>query len=266
MTVFDPPLRAVAFDLDGTLTDSAPGICATVSAVMREAGHPAPDDELVRSMIGLPLRDVIARCGPGASDADVDLYVEQYKAHYAATVIPTTLLFPRAWSLLRACHAAGLKIGLVTAKSTDVAYQVLGRCRVRGLFDSIVGGDRAERPKPYPDLMLVALRELGTAPNETLLVGDGDHDIRMGASAGARTCGVGWGVHAAERLHAAGAEFVVQSVAELRELILPTTALTASSSSSAGAAATEELGSSSGPMAKPSRRWRPRPPMTRNGR
>jgi phosphoglycolate phosphatase-like HAD superfamily hydrolase len=93
---------------------------------------------------------------------------------------------------------------------------------VRGLFDSIVGGDRAERPKPYPDLMLVALRELGAAPNETLLVGDGDHDIRMGASAGARTCGVGWGVHAAERLHAAGAEFVVQSVAELRELILPT--------------------------------------------
>ena len=98
---------------------------------------------------------------------------------------------------------------------------MLGRCRVRGLFDSIVGGDRAERPKPYPDLMHVALRELGVAPNETLLVGDGDHDIRMGAAAGARTCGVGWGVHAAERLHAAGAELVVHSVAELRELILP---------------------------------------------
>ena len=220
MTHFDPPLRAVAFDLDGTLTDSAPGICATVSTVLREAGHSAPDDELVRSMIGLPLRDVIARCGPGARDEDLDRFVERYKAVYAQAVIPTTLLFPRAWSLLRACRAAGLKIGLVTAKSTDVAYQVLGRCRVRGLFDSIVGGDRAERPKPYPDLMHVALRELGVAPNQTLLVGDGDHDIRMGASAGVRTCGVGWGVHAAERLHAAGAEFVVHSVAELRGLIL----------------------------------------------
>lgn len=220
MTLFDPPLRAVAFDLDGTLTDSAPGICATVGAVLREAGHPTPDDELVRSMIGLPLWDVLARCGPGASDADVDLFIERYKARYAETVIPTTLLFPRAWSLLRACRAGGLKIALVTAKSTDVAVQVLGRCRVRGLFDSIVGGDRAERPKPYPDLMQVALRELGVAPKEALLVGDGDHDIRMGASAGARTCGVAWGVHAAERLHAAGAELVVHSVAELRELIL----------------------------------------------
>lgn len=226
MTLFDSPLRAVAFDLDGTLTDSAPGICATVGAVLREAGHPAPDDELVRAMIGLPLRDVIARCGAGASDADIDRFVDRYKAVYAETVLPTTLLFPRAWSLLRACRAAGLKIGLVTAKSTDVAYQVLGRCRVRGLFDSIVGGDRAERPKPYPDLMHVALRELGAAPNETLLVGDGDHDIRMGASAGARTCGVAWGVHAAERLHAAGADFVVQSVAELWALILPCTAST----------------------------------------
>ncbi len=243
MTHFDPPLRAVAFDLDGTLTDSAPGICATVSAVMREAGHPAPDDELVRSMIGLPLRDVLARCGPGATDNEIDGYVERYKAHYAQTVIPTTLLFPRAWSLLRACRAAGLRIGLVTAKSTDVAYQVLGRCRVRGLFDSIVGGDRAERPKPYPDLMRLAIRELGVAPNETLLVGDGDHDIRMGAAAGARTCGVAWGVHAAERLHAAGAEFVVHSVAELRALILPTTesvsAMMGSNGTGRGAASNE---------------------------
>ena len=55
-------------------------------------------------------------------------------------------------------------------------------------------------------------------------MGDGDHDIRMGASAGARTCGLAWGVHAAERLHAAGAEFVVHSVAELRALILPSMA------------------------------------------
>ena len=221
MKLFDPPLRAVAFDPDGTLTDSAPGICATVGAVLTEAGHPPPSFELVRAMIGLPLRDVLARSSASVREDELDALMARYKVVYAETVIPSTLLFPRAWSLLRACRAAGLRLALVTAKPTDVAHQVLARCRVRGLFHSVVGGDRAALPKPYPDLMQVALRELGVAPAETLLVGDGDHDIRMGASAGARTCGVAWGVHAAERLHAAGAEFVVHDVAALRELILP---------------------------------------------
>jgi len=221
MTLFDPPLRAVAFDLDGTLTDSAPGICATVGAVLTEAGHPPPSFELVRTMIGLPLRAVFARSSASVRADELDALMARYKVVYAETVIPSTLLFPRAWSLLRACRAAGLRLALVTAKPTDVAVQVLARCRVRGLFHSVVGGDRAALPNPYPDLMQVALRELGVAPAETLLVGDGDHDIRMGASAGARTCGVAWGVHAAERLHAAGAEFVVHDVAALRELILP---------------------------------------------
>jgi phosphoglycolate phosphatase len=214
------PLRAVAFDLDGTLTDSAPGICSTMSAVLVEAGHPVPPEADVRAMIGLPLADILARHAPGATAGELDQLVSRYKAVYTATVIPSTLLFPRAWSLLRACRAAGLELALVTAKTTDVAERVLARCRVRGLFASVVGGDRAARPKPYPDLMRVALAELGVPPGQTLLVGDGAHDVEMGRGSGVRTCGVAWGVHEAERLAEAGADHIVHSMAELRELIL----------------------------------------------
>jgi phosphoglycolate phosphatase len=146
--------------------------------------------------------------------------MERYKLLYAASVIPTTFLFPKAWSLLRGCRAAGLELALVTAKSTDVAHAVLNRCRVRGLFTSVVGGDRAGRPKPFPDLMHVALGELGVPAEQTLLVGDGSHDVEMGRGAGARTCGVAWGVHETHRLQAAGADHVVHSMAELRALIL----------------------------------------------
>jgi phosphoglycolate phosphatase len=214
------PLRAVAFDLDGTLTDSAPGICATMAAVLIEAGHPAPPEAVVRSMIGLPLADILLRHAPGATDADLHELVTRYRALYAASVIPNTLLFPRAWSLLRSIRAAGLELALVTAKTTDVAEAVLNRCRVRKLFGSVVGQDRAGRPKPYPDLMHVALSELSVPANQTLLVGDGTHDVEMGRGAGARTCGVAWGVHEAERLAAAGADHVVHSMTELRDLIL----------------------------------------------
>lgn len=214
------PLRAVAFDLDGTLTDSAPGICATMTAVLVEAGHPEPPVSDVRGMIGLPLADILLRHAPGATLDDLHGLVTRYKAIYATSVIPNTLLFPRAWSLLRAIRAAGLELALVTAKTTDVAEAVLNRCRVRKLFGSVVGADRAGRPKPFPDLMQVALDELGVPANQTLLVGDGTHDVEMGRGAGARTCGVAWGVHEAERLTAAGADHVVHTMLELRGLIL----------------------------------------------
>ena len=215
-----PPLRAVAFDLDGTLTDSATGICTTVATVLVEAGHAAPADADVRAMIGLPLVDILRRHAPGAADGDVAALVAHYLTVYQTTVIPTTRLFPRAWSLLRACRAADLKLAIVTTKSTDVATAVLTRCRVRGLFTSVVGGDRPPRPKPHPDMAEIALAELGVSPAETLVVGDGAHDVEMGRHAGARTCGVAWGVHGAEQLQAAGADHVVHSMRELHGLIL----------------------------------------------
>src|SRR5919107_536464 len=155
------PLRAVAFDLDGTLADSAPGICSTFSTVLTEAGHPDPSVADVASLIGLPLGDVMLRFAHGATADDLNLLVTRYRSIYTSTVVPTTLLFPRAWSLLRACRAAGLELAIVTGKTTDVAEAMLRRCRIRSLFKSVVGNERAARPKPYPDLMHLALDELG---------------------------------------------------------------------------------------------------------
>ena len=213
-------LRAVAFDLDGTLADSAPGICATFSTVLGEAGHPLPPLAELAAMIGLPLGDIMLRYAPGATVEDLEALVARYRSIYSTSVVPATLLFPRAWSLLRACRAAGLELAIVTGKTTDVAEAVLRRCRIRGLFRSVVGNERASRPKPFPDLMHLALDELGVPAEQTLLVGDGAHDIEMGRDAGVRTCGVAWGVHATERLLAAGADHVVHTMAELRHLIL----------------------------------------------
>ena len=213
-------IRAVAFDLDGTLADSAPGICSTFSTVLGEAGHPLPPMAELAALIGLPLGDIMVRYAPGATVDDVELLVTRYRSIYTTSVVPATLLFPRAWSLLRACRAAGLELAIVTGKTTDVANAVLRRCRIRSLFKSVVGNERAVRPKPFPDLMHIALEELAVPASEVLLVGDGSHDVEMGRDAGVRTCGVAWGVHDVERLTAAGADHVVHSMAELRALIL----------------------------------------------
>jgi phosphoglycolate phosphatase-like HAD superfamily hydrolase len=185
--------------------------------VLSAAGHPVPPLVEVAATIGLPLQDVMLRFAPSG---DVAALVNQYRTIYSSSVVPTTLLFPRAWSLLRACKAAGLELAIVTGKTTDVADAVLRRCRIRGLFRTVVGNERASRPKPHPDLMELALSELDVPAEQTLLVGDGTHDIEMGRGAGVRTCGVAWGVHEAEHLQAAGADYLVHSMAELRALIL----------------------------------------------
>ena len=225
MSPLHSSLRAVAFDLDGTLADSAPGICSTFSTVLTEAGHPLPPMAEVAAMIGLPLGDIMLRYAPGATVDDLEALVTRYRSIYSASVVPATLLFPRAWSLLRACRAAGLELAIVTGKTTDVADAMLRRCRIRSLFRTVVGNERASRPKPFPDLLHLALEELGVPPEATLLVGDGTHDVEMGRDAGVRTCGVAWGVHDVERLKAAGADHVVHSMAELRALILGPTAV-----------------------------------------
>lgn len=217
-------IRAVAFDLDGTLADSAPGICTTFATVLAEAGHPLPPMAELAALIGLPLGDIMRRYAPGATADDLEALVARYRSIYTTSVVPATLLFPRAWSLLRACRSAGLELAIVTGKTTEVADAVLRRCRIRHLFRSVVGNERAARPKPFPDLMQIALEELAVPASETLLVGDGAHDVEMGHGAGVRTCGVAWGVHEVERLAAAGAHHIVHSMAELRELILGPTA------------------------------------------
>src|SRR3954454_5227824 len=92
-------IRAVAFDLDGTLADSAPGICATFSTVLTEAGHPLPPIAELAAMIGLPLGDIMRLYAPSATVDDLEVLVTRYRAIYSSSVVPTTLLFPRAWSL-----------------------------------------------------------------------------------------------------------------------------------------------------------------------
>ncbi|MFN8525517.1 MAG: HAD-IA family hydrolase [Chloroflexota bacterium] len=213
-------VRTAVFDLDGTLTDSADGICSTVERALAERGIRAPDRMVIRGMIGLPLRQMVAEHVPAVRASEVDALVARYREIYDQDVIPNTFLFKRTWSLLRACRQRGLTLGLATTKATPIALAVLGRCRVRGLFQCIAGGDLVARPKPNPDLLQLVLSDLGADPATTVMVGDTEHDVRMGVSAGVRTVGVTWGVHEEAQLRDAGATAITRTVSELRSALL----------------------------------------------
>jgi phosphoglycolate phosphatase len=209
-------VRAVVFDLDGTLTDSADSICSTVARTMAEAGREPPPAHEVRATIGLPLRGIMQRYAPDADDDQVERLLARYRQIYDDEVIPATRMFRGGLATLRDARRAGMRVGLATTKHTRIAHAVLRQCRIGGYFHYAAGGDAVDRPKPNPDLLLHVLDRLEIDASETLLVGDGDHDIHMGRRAGAMTCGVSWGVHDISRLEDAGADLLVHSFAELR--------------------------------------------------
>ena len=223
-------VRAVLFDLDGTLADSFQGIGATIDAVLGERGYPACDRTRLRGLIGAPLEMIFRTVLPAVAwqasgetvveDALVTWCVQRYLAYYSSLGVPRSPAFPGILTLLENCRAAGLRLAVVTTKRTVVARQVLDAIGATSFFAEVLGVDAAEHPKPHPAPALEAMRRLETRPEETVVVGDTPMDVGMAVAAGCRAIGVGWGYQPPEALLAAGAERVVKTAEELGEVLL----------------------------------------------
>src|SRR3989475_10023082 len=212
-----PPLRAVLWDLDGTLTDSVRLVVETMNAVIATHGGPLLPYEKVGELTGLPLDAMFRLAWPDIGAADVERYRVEYRARYDAEAIPMTRLYRGARTTLRAFHAAGLLQATVTGKRAADCERILRGLGIEQDIDVYLGGDSVARPKPAPDLARLAMARLGCAPDETVVVGDSTADIGMGRAAGARTIQVLWGF-ARKRLPEA--ERVVGTWAELRDVVL----------------------------------------------
>lgn len=191
-------VRHLAFDLDGTLTDSARAIALNYQAVFRRFSLPEPPADRVYPLIGLPLDDVLRRLSPqgaAASPEEVSAWRACYRAIYDEVALPETALFPGVRETLRRCVEAGYTVNLATSKQRGQAAHVLEHCGIRDLFTVVAGGDVAPRPKPHPDMLLWLVGRLGCRPGELLMVGDTTFDLDMGRAAGTWSCGVTYGVH-----------------------------------------------------------------------
>ncbi|MBU6287087.1 MAG: HAD family hydrolase [Chloroflexota bacterium] len=213
------PFTAVLFDLDGTLLDSFGSIADLTDAALVEAGHPPCDRDILRRLIGLPLEVVFRQVWPfEPTDDDVTRAMATYRATQLANASPT--FFPGAADLVTSLRAAGKQLAIVTTKGTPAARRALADGALIDSFGAVVGGDIVPHLKPHPAPAEMALRELGVAARDAVVVGDTTHDIHMGNSAGCRSVGVTWGAHDAATLHGAGAAAVATEMAGLRAILL----------------------------------------------
>lgn len=202
-------LRAVLFDLDGTLIDTVPLIRWTFERVFKDFGL-AWEDGAVMHTIGLPLREIAARYAPDRADE----FMERYTAFQEMRFRELTRAFPGALETLGALKSAGYCTGVVTSKRRDPARAGLALTQLDRHIETVVSADDVTKSKPDPEPVFKALALLDVQPRNAVYVGDTWYDIVAGKEAGVATVGVTWGVAGRDRLAEHAPDIIVDSWAE----------------------------------------------------
>ncbi|WP_455814643.1 phosphoglycolate phosphatase [Pseudomonas graminis] len=196
-------VRALAFDLDGTLTDSAPGLTSAVDGALTELNLPAAGVERVSTWIGNGADILIERALTWAlghapqSDLLSDARVLLDK-HYAHSVDGGSLLYPGVKETLAALAAHNLPMALVTNKPTPFVAPLLQSLGIADYFSLIIGGDDVVAKKPHPAPLFLVLGKFGLLPGELVFVGDSRNDIQAAQAAGCPCIGLTYGYNYGE--------------------------------------------------------------------
>lgn len=211
-----PLLRLVVFDMDGTLVNSGAYIGRTMVRAFTEERLELPSAELVRAIIGLSLEKALEQlCG--RSGAAIDRLAATYRRLYHQSIaeVGTEPLYEGVREVLDALAAErSTLLAIATGKGLRGVERVL---KVHGIMDRFVSFQtpNSNPSKPDPGMLFSAMRETGVAPERTVMVGDTAYDMDMARAAGCFALGVAWGYHRPEDLRRAGAEAVVERVADL---------------------------------------------------
>lgn len=181
-------VRAVLFDLDGTLIDSAPDLGAAADALRVAQGLPSLPLSAYRVHAGSGARGMLrVAFDMGSEHPDFELQKVAFFENYTAMLTMRTQAFSGVQELLERLHNGGIAWGVVTNKAERFTGPLI---RAMPLFDRaavIVSGDTTPHAKPHPEPLFEAARRMGVAPADCIYVGDDLRDIQAGKAAGMRT-------------------------------------------------------------------------------
>lgn len=214
-------LRLVIFDFDGTIVDSHARIAATMKSAIREHGFDAPDDDLLRTSIGLPVvkmyEVLLPHAGPEVWNSLRDYQVEAGRKAREAGAGPEPL-FAGAPEALAELDAAGHLLAVTTNKGRPGLDHDLNGHDLVKLFVTTRSAHDGHL-KPHPDAVHDILRKTGVDAANCVLVGDTETDILTATNAGVKSIGVAWGYHAPESLTKVGASAIASSFNQVPLLV-----------------------------------------------
>lgn len=209
--------KAVLFDMDGTLLDTIMDMADSVNHVLTVHGWPVRTTEEVRNFVGNGAGKLIERAvGGAAAPEELPAIVAEYRAWYQTHSCIKTKPYPGIPEVLAALEKAGVKTAVVSNKP-DATTKTLAARFFPGL--PAFGQRDDVPPKPSPDLVFRALDTLGVATADAVYVGDSEVDVATARNAGLPLAAVSWGFRGRQALAEAGAAVIVDTAAELLEVL-----------------------------------------------
>ncbi|MFC7432323.1 MULTISPECIES: HAD hydrolase-like protein [unclassified Agrococcus] len=212
---------AVLLDLDGTLSDSAPGLLASLRHMHAGLGWDVPDDDALRRWLGPPTSTTLAERGCDAATIDRGMRLFRERLIDGGGLWEQDV-YPGIPALLADLATAGVPTSILTFKLQEDAEAVAEHLGLRGSLGAVHGRIASDDGRSKAPLIARALAELGVpASGDVVMVGDRRHDVEGAIEAGVEAVAVTWGYGSRAELEASGARHVVDDVDELRRLLLP---------------------------------------------
>ncbi|MDE3840102.1 pyrophosphatase PpaX [Bacillus methanolicus] len=208
-------LNTILFDLDGTLIDTNELIISSFLHTLEKyfpgqykradvIPFMGPTLEETFEGINKDLAEDLAKTYREFNISNHDLFVKEFNGVYET---------------VRVLKENGFKLGIVTTKRMDVALKGIKLTKLDEFFDCLVAIDHVKKPKPDPEPILLALEQLQSVPEETLMVGDNHHDILAGKNAGTKTAGVAWSLKGKDYLARFEPDYMLDNMADLLSIL-----------------------------------------------
>jgi len=213
-------IKAVIWDLDGTLLNTLDDLAASTNAALAENGLPQRTTDEVRRFVGNGVHKLIERAVPelGENHPKFQQVLDSFVAHYGAHSKDNTRPYDGIMEALEQLAQMGAMHAIVSNK-IDFAVKALSQDYFPGRMKSTVGDDPSRRKKPAPDSVLEAMRQMNVTAEECVYVGDSDVDVITARNAGIPCVAVTWGFRDEQCLRGAGAEYIAHTAAQLVEKI-----------------------------------------------
>ena len=212
-------VRALIFDLDGTLIDSQRDLILSVNAMLREMGREELHEDTISGYIGHGAPQLVRRAlGGNAGDQECEQALQFFLAHYNEHKLDNTRAYPGVAEALE--HLSAYPMAVLTNKPARVSVRILEGLGLAKYFRAVYGGNSFETKKPDPLGANTILREFAASPNEAILIGDSEVDVQTARKAGTLAAAVNYGFGAHDRT-AHPADIYLDRLPDLVPLLRP---------------------------------------------
>jgi phosphoglycolate phosphatase len=206
-------VRALVFDLDGTLIDSKLDLALSIDATLKRMGRASLPHEQIYSYVGNGALILVRRAlGDSVTDAEAEEGHRYFLSYYREHMLDNTVTYPGVREALDLL--SGHPMAVLTNKPVRFSEGILQGLGIARYFRYVYGGNSFETKKPDPEGMNILVRDLGIAPREAMIVGDSDVDVRTARNSGTWACGVSYGL-GLEGLRACPPDLMLDNLADL---------------------------------------------------